>query len=486
MAGKKGSHLSKRCGCKDEAGKQLGAKCPKLRRKDGSWHPEHGTWSFQLEMPRGEGGSRRPPLRRGGFATSAEAQAAYDAAVLLQAGGADPSVRLRTGAYMTSWLAGRRDLKRTTRRGYEQIIRIYLVPLLGHVPLQELSRENVSGMFRAIDQWNTDLAEGSRRSPYQKHCGPEMMQRIRACLRAALNDAIPEKKVAYNAAALIKMPGDGKSGRKRKQVEWIPARAEAFWAGHAAWVAEHPGIPPFSAWKRKELRPAKVMVWSSAQTGRFLDAMAGDRLAAMFELVADTGMRRGELAGLSWDNTDFDSAAVTVWDTRVALGWEVIDETPKSEAGGRTLPVTSRTVKALRALKTAQAAEKLAFGEAYQNTGLVFVREDGSAMHPQEITAYFQRRAFALGLPCVTLHGMRHGTATQLLKAGVDTRVVADRLGHSTTTLTRDTYQVVLDEVAREAADKGAAAIPRQDGAELADHIRITSPPPGRTRRRGA
>ena len=59
--------LYKRCKCRGDDGKDLGASCPRLRRADGSWNPKHGTWYFALELPRGPGGRRRPRMRRGGF-----------------------------------------------------------------------------------------------------------------------------------------------------------------------------------------------------------------------------------------------------------------------------------------------------------------------------------------------------------------------------------------------------------------------------------
>jgi hypothetical protein len=73
----------------------------------------------------------------------------------------------------------------------------------------------------------------------------------------------------------------------------------------------------------------------------------------------------------------------------------------------------------------------------------------------------FRRLAFAANLPPVSLHSLRHGAATYALAAGVDIKVVQERLGHSTSTLTRDTYTSVLPDVARAAAEAAAAMIPR-------------------------
>ena len=70
----------KQCGCHGADGKRLGRTCPRLRRRNGTWNPAHGRWHYQLELPPHADGSRRNPLRRGGFATQAEAEQEMDQA----------------------------------------------------------------------------------------------------------------------------------------------------------------------------------------------------------------------------------------------------------------------------------------------------------------------------------------------------------------------------------------------------------------------
>ncbi|MGO9082886.1 MAG: tyrosine-type recombinase/integrase [Streptosporangiaceae bacterium] len=139
------------------------------------------------------------------------------------------------------------------------------------------------------------------------------------------------------------------------------------------------------------------------------------------------------------------------------------DETPKSGAGQRDIALDQRAVATLRAHLARQAADRLAWGAAWAGSGLVFTREDGSPLHPGSVSNRFRRLAFEAGLPPVSLHSLRHGAATYALAAGVDVKVVQERLGHSTSTLTRDTYTSVLPDVARAAAEAAAAIIPRAE-----------------------
>ena len=213
--------IYKRCKCPGADGREAGAGCPELRRRDGAWNPRHGTWYFALELPPGPGGKRRPRLRRGGFATREAAEAARDQAKEKLRHGADPSVRVTTGKYLTDWLAGRVDLKATTRHNYTVSIGTYLIPLLGHVRLNELQPEHISGAFATIREWNAELAAGRPVRPYQRHVGPAAMQRIRNVLQAALRDAGRARMVDFNAAKLVPMESesiaqaddlDGRSG----------------------------------------------------------------------------------------------------------------------------------------------------------------------------------------------------------------------------------------------------------------------------------
>jgi integrase len=147
---------------------------------------------------------------------------------------------------------------------------------------------------------------------------------------------------------------------------------------------------------------------------------------------------------------------------RVQVGWQPVDAEPKSEGGRRVIALGKGTVTALRAHRKQQLAEQLAWADAWAESGKVFTREDGSALHPAAVTNLFERLAFAAGLPPVGLHSLRHGAATYALAAGVDVKLVQERLGHSTSSLTHDIYTSVLPDLARSAAETTAAMIPRR------------------------
>lgn len=107
------------------------------------------------------------------------------------------------------------------------------------------------------------------------------------------------------------------------------------------------------------------------------------------------------------------------------------------------------------------AAARLQWGDAWQDTGRLFAKEDGSWLHPGWVSERFEKLVEESGLPPIRLHDLRHGAATLMLAGGADMKVVQDTLGHATIVLTADTYTSVLPEVARAAAEAAARLVPR-------------------------
>ena len=187
--------------------------------------------------------------------------------------------------------------------------------------------------------------------------------------------------------------------------------------------------------------------------------MKEDRLYALWMLAITTGMRRGELGGLSWSDLDLESGRVTISQTRVSVGYEVVTTTPKSKSSKRSFLLDPATVTALKAWKRRRKAERLAWGPGWIDTGLVFGKEDGTPYHPQRITQAFARKAKAAGLPAIRLHDVRHSYATAGLEAGVPLKVMSERLGHSSISITGDLYTHVTEQSDQDAADRTAAFI---------------------------
>jgi integrase len=144
------------------------------------------------------------------------------------------------------------------------------------------------------------------------------------------------------------------------------------------------------------------------------------------------------------------------------LGWATSLKAPKTDSSEDIVALDADTVAVLRAHRTRQRKQHLAAGPAWIDTGLVFTIPTGQAVHPADVTDHFQDLARQAGLPPIRLHDLRHGAATLALAAGVDMKTVQAMLRHSSITITADTYTSVLPELARGAAEKTAAIVPRR------------------------
>jgi integrase len=154
-----------------------------------------------------------------------------------------------------------------------------------------------------------------------------------------------------------------------------------------------------------------MQVWTPQQLRAFLAHARHDRLYALWLLVATTGMRRAELAGLRWVDVDLDAARLSPRRPRVVVNYVVHESEPKTRMGKRSLALDPATLTALEEHKGRQDQERAEVGSAWMDSGLVFTRPDGAPIHPDLITDWFRRLARAAGLPPIRLHDVRHSYA---------------------------------------------------------------------------
>jgi integrase len=206
----------------------------------------------------------------------------------------------------------------------------------------------------------------------------------------------------------------------------------------------------------------KVIPWEPAELGQFLDHVAGHRFGALFEVMAATGLRRGEALGLRWSDIELELGVIVVRRQLVQVGSEAIFAAPKTRSGeNRIVELDSRTLRALHEYRLRQVAERQEWGSAYIDDGLVFTRHGGQALSPEYVTRLFPRLAKEAGLRPIRLHDLRHGAASLRLAAGVEIAAVSKMLGHSSIAITADTYSHLLRGVGRQAAEAAMSQVPR-------------------------
>jgi len=375
----------------------------------GSFKKRGTTWYYWAELPPGPDGRRRQKSA-GGFRTRKEAETAFAALRdSVRTGSYVSATKLTLGQYLTGeWLPGvRASLRPTTWQHYAGNVEAHVLPRLGGASLSRLGPAQLNAFY-------ADLLEAGRRDG-SGGLSPKTVRHVHTMLHKALHDAVRWGHLSRNPADLASPP-----------------------------------VP----------RTADMRTWSPEQLRTFLASVRGDRLYAAWVLMATTGMRRGEVLGLQWDEVDLDHYRVSVVRSLVAVTYgEVVLSEPKTAKGRRSVALDPATVAALEAHRQAQRAEREVAGELWRDQGFVFCKEDGSAIHPHRFTAWFEQRGLEAGLPRIRLHDLRHSYASAGLAAGIPAKVVSERLGHANVAITLDTYSHVLPALQADAATKVAALI---------------------------
>ncbi|MCK9876977.1 site-specific integrase [Frankia sp. Ag45/Mut15] len=353
---------AKRCGCRGPDGKQLGKRCPKLKGRN------HGKWSYRIKVPtdlRALVGQQE--IRESGYDSEEEAREDAEKGVVRIRAGRKNVGQLTVGEYLDTWLAGKRRLRPTTRNGYESNIRLYLRPMLGNLPLKGLEKSQIDTMINRLEAEGSALVtagKGSTRKP--RPLAPKTIHEIFATLRVALNDAVTQRKIDWNPALGVELP---------------------------------------------EQDAVEVEPWEAEEVGRFLDEASGDRLSAMYELIALHGLRRGEACGATRQGLDGQRSVLTITQQITESHGQMGVWSPKTKSGRRKIDLDPMTLDSLLAHVLEQDAEKEAVGPAWDNgtlpnqrgepvhlTGLIFTQLDGRHLSPAYVSAHMQVIAKRVGL----------------------------------------------------------------------------------------
>jgi len=198
----------------------------------------------------------------------------------------------------------------------------------------------------------------------------------------------------------------------------------------------------------------------------FIDAIKDHRLFAAFYVALTTGIREGELAALTWADFDDNSETLTITkdairvneygtEAREKTGTKVIvQETPKSRAGRREIPLLPQTATALRKHRIRQYDEKMKNRKLYEDSDLIFCNEIGGLYDPKTFYTWLRKICKATpGLEPIKFHALRHTFATRGLENEMSGKAMQELLGHETEAMTLH-YQQLLDKQARIEIDK--------------------------------
>lgn len=208
-------------------------------------------------------------------------------------------------------------------------------------------------------------------------------------------------------------------------------------------VAE--GVKPFKVEKKE------MQVWTPEEAVTFLDYAKSHRLYAAFYLVMATGLRRGELLAVRWQDIDFDIGMLSIKQSLSHKDREFVFSKPKTNKGIRQLALSADVLDELREHKKRQDAEYKFLG-FIPDHDLVFISEVGTPIVPRNFQRTWTILKRDTGVTNIRLHDLRHLHVSFLVQKGVDLRTIADRVGHTNPSFTLDTYSHMLEGQRRAAA----------------------------------
>lgn len=360
---------------------------------------------------------------------------------------------MKLAAYLAYWLTAvaPRRYKPSTMGSYEPISRVYIVPALGRKALNRLSPADVRGFladFTASCLCCLRGVDANRAKEKRACCAVGMccqrrpsartIQYAHAVLRSALQHAVREELIARNVARIV----------------------------------ETPTVP------HKEVRPL-----DRAEARLLLKAARAHRLHALWHLLISTGLRRGEVLGLTWEDIDLTGRQLRVRRNLQRVKGRLIFGTPKTARSVRTIALPESCIVRLAQHKERQKQERAEAGDDWrpldhQPHELAFTTLTGTALDPRNLNRSLTALCQQANVRRVRVHDLRHTCASLLLEQGVAVRTIMETLGHSTITMTLDTYGHVMETTLREAASRMDDALGDRGETESGDGPDDDNPPP--------
>jgi len=304
--------------------------------------------------------------------------------------------------FLFEWLENsqKQSVRPRTYERYEELVRLHIVPALGRHELQKLSAQHLQAFY-------AKKAEEGLSATTINH--------FHNVLHKALDTAVKWNLVARNVCDLVSPP-------RRKQFEVHPLTLE--------------------------------------QVHKLLSVVDGHEMEALIKLALATGLRRGELMGLKWQDINVDAGVLQVRRilSRVPSkmpGKGYVEAEPKTQKSRRSVVIAPFALEALTQHRERQLEAKLKAGDAWQEHDYVFCTSIGTHLNPtRDMLDQLKALLKKAGLPDIRFHDLRHSAATLLLSVGVHPKVVQEILGHSQISITMDVYSHVLPGMQQDAMSR--------------------------------
>lgn len=304
------------------------------------------------------------------------------------------------GIWLDTWLEtyAQFSVKPYTMDAYERVCRNYLIPTLGTIRLSALTAPQIQRFYNSL------LIE--------KKLSPKTIRNIHGVLHRALDQAMKLGMIRTNPTELCDLPKA----------------------------------------RRKEIKPME-----QDKIGAFLKAIKGNKYELLYQITLFTGMRQGEVLGLTWDCVDFAHSTLYVnkqlQKTKKVGGDYALVPTKNSRA--RVITTAASVMALLKRQRSLQAQAQLLAGSEWDNKwGLVFTNERGGHLTHFTVYKHFKEAVTSIGLECERFHDLRHSYAVAAIESGDDIKTVQSNLGHATASFTLDVYGHVSQKMRQQSTER--------------------------------
>jgi integrase len=304
----------------------------------------------------------------------------------------EPS-RITVADWLFTWLNvyKKGQIRISTYNVYHEAIRLHINPNIGNYQLSKIRPEHVQKMINII---SNKLA-------------PATVIKIKNILNNAFKQAVKNEMINKNIIEAVVAP---------------------------------------------KLKQREIKYLNPEDQDKFIRALKGDRLEPLFLLALGTGMRVGELLALTWDKVNLEEQTIKITHSLAYvknpetnhLEFHLYD--PKTPHSRRLVPLTNSVMSILRQHKKTQLAERLRYGNVYNDMGLLFCTELGGYLSPRNINRKVYKLVEKLGLPHISFHSLRHTFATRAFENDMKPKAIQEILGHSDISTTLNTYTHLLED----------------------------------------
>ena len=338
--------------------------------------------------------------------------------------------KMTLGEWLDIWVdTYLKDVKPRTLKIYQDDIRLHIKPYLAAVKLNEQDTHTVQRFFNTLLRSGKRVPKRDKEGKIVKKDGKTVyegaplssktVKNVHGVLHGALRQAVVNRYIPIN-------PADGD-------------------------FCKLPKI------QKQEIKPL-----DEVQIADFLKAIHGDRFEELFLVTLFTGLRQGEVLGLTWDCVDFDNGTLLVnkqMQLHQEQGIKAYQLVPTKNSKSRTITAAPSVMSLLRRRRAIQAQQHLEAGPLWQDSDLVFTDELGRHLTKSSVYRSFKKIVAAIGRPDARFHDLRHSYAVAAIRSGDDIKTVQGNLGHATAAFTLDVYGHVTDQMKQASAARMEAFI---------------------------